>query len=190
MKEKRVSGFIFTPDAEIKRNSLLTFWFDSPLECWRGFLNQKFKNYSLLTLIMNWDSFITTFEGKFRPGKSLKREEKYLIKSELERFKNNINNGMKSVSIRFGNFKKKNDFCLVGGSYSRSTKEFCLFYRALELTLELPFDLVLLNKIIRESGIKVKRVIIFSQRAFISTREIRRKYAHKLNEFLRKEERS
>lgn len=162
------------------------FQFSSPLECWRYFLQQKkFHNYKCLTLVMNWDNSITSFGGKFRPGKSVLREEKYLIKTELERFKTNVNNNMKSISIRFGNFKKKNDFCLVGGSYSSSTKEFCLFYRALELTLELPFDLVLLEKIISESGIKVKKLVVFSQRAFISTREIRRKYAHKLDLFLK-----
>lgn len=167
-----------------RKNSYLNFHFNSPLECWRSFLQQGFNNYPYLTLVMDWDDKITSFEGKFRPGKSLLREQKYLITSELERFKKNVK-VLRSVSIRFGNFKKSNDFCLVGGSYSISSKEFCLFYRALELSLELPFDLVLLNKIIKESEIKVKRLVIFSQRAFISTREIRRKYANKLDQLLR-----
>lgn len=156
--------------------------YDSPMECWKKLTEEgKFFSKKNVILCMNWDDSICTFEGKFRPNKSIKRVEKYLIKTEFERFKKNAK-AMSSCTIRFGNFKEKNDFCLVGGTYRDNT--FYLFCRSVECSLELPFDLVLMNKIFKESGIKVKKLVIITTRLFRSTRAGRTMYFNKLKGFL------
>lgn len=159
------------------------YHFQSPLHCWLDMTDSEdFQGWRNIILFMPWDEKLVSFEGKFRPGKSEKRWDKYMIPGELERFISEVNGGKSRGVIRFGNKKEKGNFCLVGGTLEGST--FTIFYRALEISLEWPFDMVLLNQIIKKSGIKVKKLVVIANRAFTSTRAGRRSYYHKLRKVL------
>ncbi len=155
--------------------------YESPLDCWLSMTSSPdFRGWRNLILYMPWDDKLVTFEG-FRPGKIEKRWVRYMIPGELERFKVEVAEKGQGV-LRFGNKKDRGHFCLLAGTIESGT--LTLFYRSLELTLEMIFDLVMINQIIKETGIKVRRLEIIAKKAFASTRAGRRQYYSKLRKIL------
>lgn len=156
--------------------------FDSIIEGWRHLTDEEgFTSFKDLFITMKWDDCFPSLRETFRPGKSMKRPLKYIIPSEVERFKELVHT-RSSTSIKFGLHKERGDFCLVGGCYRKSGKTFYVFYRAIELTLEFPFDIIMLDSFFKEVGIEVKKISIFAADGFTSTRAGRLKYFEKLKE--------
>lgn len=165
------------------------------LEWWEYMVNikpEKFSNYNNLIGEMIWDSqemdklVALCIEYKFRLGKMDKRVKKYILEDEVERFRLRVFS-KDSASIRFGNFKdaKASDFCLIGGCYYKPGKKFYLYYRAVELTLEFIFDLILLQQTFNSMGLVVKKLFVITPRAFTSSRAGRLKFFRKLKAIMR-----
>lgn len=164
------------------------------LEWWDEITNSYgggFKNLKDLLVCCDWNSEeLSKVESKiiqadFRLGKLYKRDEKYLIESEEQRFKQRLAKGRGSATIRFGRYKDSdNDFCLVGGAYYDSGKRFYLYYRSVELTVEFLFDLLMLNRLFIRCNCKVKRLYVFFPRAFFSSRAGRLSYYYELKGIL------
>lgn len=165
------------------------------LEWWEDIVNQKpekFNNFKNIVAEMEWDTqelekLLSLFNFySFRIGKMKKRVEKYILQSEVERFRQRVFS-KDSASIRFGNFKdvKASDFCLIGGCYYKPGKVFYLYYRAVELTLEFIFDIILLHQTFSEMNLPVKKLVIVSPRAFTSSRAGRLKFFRKAKAIMR-----
>lgn len=166
----------------------LQFEFEDELHCWEYMCqSEKFLSWTNLTMMMKYTGAFSEHEHTFRPGKTLKRPLKYIIPAELKRFKDKVHE-RSTTSIRFGMSKARGDFCLIGGCYKKQRKTFYVYYRAVELTLEFPFDLIMLENVFQEAEIDVKRIVVFAAEAFTSTREGRRKYFEKLKTLMLEEE--
>jgi len=165
------------------------------LEWWEDIVNEKpekFNNFKNLLAEMEWDSqelsklYSLMVASSFRLGKMKKRVDKYILQAEVERFRERVFT-KDSASIRFGNFKdaKASDFCIVGGCYYKPGKVFYLYYRAVELTLEFIFDVILLHQTFTTMGLPVKKLIIVTPRAFTSSRAGRLKFFRRLKDIMR-----
>ena len=171
----------------LKENETISQWWDRYTSEFAG----KFKNVNELIVVKKFDSEeLSEIEHKiiqadFRLGKLYKRDEKYIIESEEQRFSQRLKAGKNSATIRFGRYKDStNDFCLVGGAYYDSGKRFYLYYRSVELTIEFLFDLLMLNRLFLRVGCKVKRICVFFPRAFFSSRAGRLSYYYELKGIL------
>lgn len=155
--------------------------YESPLHCWLEMSNSStFQAWKNVILVMPWDDKLVSFNG-FREGKIEKRWQRYMIPGELERFQRKIAEKGRGA-LRFGNKKDKGDFCLLSGVFRNGT--FTLFYRSLEVSLEMVFDLVMVNQIIKQTGIRVKKLEIIAKWAFLSSRAGRKQYYQKLRKIL------
>ncbi len=166
------------------------------LEWWEDIINikpEKFNNFKNLFATMEWDSqelaklHSLMISNSFRIGKMKKRVDKYILQAEVERFRERVFS-KDSASIRFGNFKdvKASDFCIVGGCYYKPGKVFYLYYRAVELTLEFIFDLILLHETFTTMGLQIKTLVVVTPRAFTSSRAGRLKFFRRLKDIMRK----
>lgn len=166
----------------ITKNEMSIFWFDSPAHFFINMVpDNKFVSIKKFFCRMKWKEDIceellkTKWISKTRIANRLK---KYLIPSELERFKEKISKKMSAI-IRFG-FKKTgtgeqaggpSDFCLLLMSYDKSTKELTIVWRALDLSNGFIYDLHLIDHVIRETGIKVKTLDLVCLRARVFSKK-------------------
>jgi len=159
--------------------------FDSPLDCWKYFCKSlgKFKNLENLLLVIKWkglEDLVSKMEG-FREGKKKRRIEKYLNKEEVRKFKKKLRNPESGVTVRFGIDKPNREPCMIAGVFLVSHNKFCIYYRTLEVTLEMIFDFWLLNYFFKEVEISPKSVEVFCVRAFSSNRKGRMDYVKKFS---------
>ena len=156
---------------------------DSIKDLWKQVvIGNKFAGYRDLTIVLKWNPEEYNQDIVMRPGKAAKRITKYLIPEENRRFGKNLKTKT-SCTIRFGLDKgnSRADFCLIGGCYNVKSREFHLFYRGVELTMELYYDLAFIEReLFKAHGVLPRRIIITAAQAMVSTRSGRRKYFDKL----------
>lgn len=162
---------------------MTTLKFFSPGDVAKRFPLGNFKNFNEVILEIEFqEDFIKKIEG-FREGKKDRRIEKYLTPEEIKRFVKRIKEKDSTV-VRFGGKKEKpkGDFCLSGGVFKAG--KFYVLYRSLEVSFEIFFDLWMFHWLCKKANVKLKKVIIFTPRMFMSSREGRMNYARKLRSLL------
>lgn len=122
-----------------------------------------------LVRIDPWTSDYTAALRALSPTRADKRIATYLDATELDRVRAKLQT-KDTASIRFGTSKEgigyrgeRGDFCLVGGSLRQ--EHLALFYRRLELVGGFAFDVVLIDKLGEELGIKWRSVTIHAVQA-------------------------
>jgi hypothetical protein len=166
----------------VTKNELSIFWFNSPAHFFVNMVpDNKFVSLKKLFVRMLWEPSIcesllkTKWISKTRIANRLK---KYLLPDEIERFKEKIKKKI-SGNIRFGHKKTgtgeqaggPSDFCLLVMSYDKNTKELTIVYRALDLSNGFIYDLFLIDHVIRETGIKVKKIDLICMRARVFSKK-------------------
>lgn len=145
-------------------------------------------------VITQWDDGYAKQIRKINPKRADNRISSYFIPEEIERVRDLIKlEGKKDFSLRFGREKvgrgyhgKRGDFCLVGGAVA-GKKHLTLFYRSLEMIGGFGYDLVLIDELGKQLGLKWKSVTFIATRAnvFALKRNSNEKLYPKLKEIFK-----
>lgn len=162
--------------------------FDSVADLWRFYVpaykSQSFRPFFVRASTEGLSEFAKRIRG-ISAKRSGNRIGNYVNPDEIRRVRAKIQGGdgsteghlarrrkARDFSIRFGVSKtghgysgERGDFCLVAAVYSSRT--LTLFYRSIELIGGFAFDLVLIDHVIKELGVKVDFIEIWSPKAFI-----------------------
>lgn len=124
----------------------------------------------MVVRIKSWNSIYAERIEHISEKRSQNRINTYLIREEITRVKNRLQDTGKDCSIRFGVEKKgkglrgeRGDFCLIAGVVEG--RHLTLYYRSLELIGGFAYDLCLIKELGVRLGIDWKTVKIIALHA-------------------------